>query len=99
MIENKKYFIDLINSSKANQFTAYYHYSGVGFKKAKVNLGIFRKEDNVLVGVLQSGCSYQENIRLDRYVKEPIDKDNYLELNRFCMADSEGKNSESQAIS
>lgn len=53
MIENKKYFIDLINSSKANQFTAYYHYSGVGFKKAKVNLGVFRKEDNLLVGVLQ----------------------------------------------
>lgn len=36
---------------------------------------------------------------MDRYVKEDISKDEYLELNRFCMADSEGKNSESQAIS
>jgi len=39
------------------------------------------------------------DIRLDRYVKEPLARENYLELNRFCMADSEGKNSESQAIS
>ena len=99
MIENNKYYIDSINSSKANKFTSYYHYSGVGFKKARVNLGIFDKQDNKLVGVLQWGCSYQEGIKLNRYVKESITKDEYLELNRFCMADSEGKNSESQAIS
>ena len=98
MIENKRYFIDQINSSKSYQFTSAWHYSGVGFKKAILNLGVFRKEDNLLVGVLQWGCSFQEKIRLDRYVKEPIEKIEYLELNRFCMADSEGKNSESQAI-
>ena len=98
IIENNKYFVDQVNSSKANQFTAYYHYSGVGFNKAILNLGVFNKETQQLVGVLQWGCSYQERIRLDRYVKEPIDKNEYLELNRFCMADSEGKNSESQAI-
>lgn len=96
---NNKYFVDQINSSKANKFTEVYHYSGTGFKKAILNLGVFRKEDNLLVGVLQWGCSYQNNIRLDRYVKEPIDKAEYLELNRFCMADSEGKNAESQGIS
>lgn len=99
MIENKKYFVDTINSSKANKFTAYYHYSGVGFKKAILNLGIYKKENNKLVGVLQWGCSYQDGIRLDRYVKNSIDKSEYLELNRFCMADSEEMNSESQAIS
>ena len=99
MLESKDYYIDLINSSKANKMTALYHYSGVGFKKAKINQGIYRKSDNLLVGVLQWGCSAQEGIRLDRYVKEPITKDEYLELNRFCMADSEGKNAESQAIS
>lgn len=99
MIESKDYYIDLINSTKANKMTELYHYSGVGFKKAKINQGIYRKSDNLLVGVLQWGCSAQEGIRLDRYVKEPITKDDYLELNRFCMADSEGKNAESQAIS
>ena len=99
MIENKIYYVDLLNSSKANQFTSAYHYSGIGFKKAKINLGVFRKTDNLLVGVLQWGVSAQEGIRLDRYVKEPITKEQYLELNRFCMADSEGKNAESQAIS
>ena len=99
MLESKDYYIDLINSSKANKMTALYHYSGVGFKKAKINQGIYRKSDNLLVGVLQWGCSAQEGIRLDRYVKEPIKKEEYLELNRFCMADSEGKNAESQAIS
>lgn len=99
MIENKTYFVDRINSSKANQFTEVYHYSGTGFKKAQYNLGIFRKEDKLLVGVLQWGTSYAVNISLNRYVQEPIKISEYLELNRFCMADSEGKNSESQAIS
>ena len=99
LIENKTYYIDLINSSKAYKFTSYWHYSGVGFKKAKINQGIYRKSDNKLVGVLQWGISAQEAIRLDRYVKDPITKNEYLELNRFCMADSEGKNAESQAIS
>ena len=53
LLESKHYYIDLINSSKANQFTSLYHYSGVGFKKAKVNQGIYRKTDDKLVGVLQ----------------------------------------------
>lgn len=99
MIENKDYYVDLINSTKANKMTELYHYSGVGFKKAKLNQGIYRKSDNLLVGVLQWGVSAQEGVRLDRYVKEPITKEEYFELNRFCMADSEGKNAESQAIS
>lgn len=99
MIENKKYYIDRLNSSKANRMTSLYHYSGVGFKKSILNLGVFRKDDDKLVGVLQFGCSFQEGIKLDRYVKENIAKEEYLELNRFSMADSEGKNSESQAIS
>ena len=59
--------------------TELYHYSGVGFKKAILNLGVFRNEDSKLVGVLQWGCSYQEKIRLDRYVKEDISKNEYLE--------------------
>lgn len=99
IIKNKKYFIAPINSSKANQFTCYYHYSHIGFKKAKLNLGIFDLNTQKLVGVQQWGCSAQEGIRLDRYVKEPITTNEYYELNRFCMADSEGTNSESQAIS
>lgn len=99
IVRNKKYFVAQINSSKANKFTCAYHYSHIGFKKAKLNLGIFDINTNRLVGVQQWGCSAQEGIRLDRYVKEPITTDEYYELNRFCMADSEGKNSESQAIS
>ena len=99
IVKNKKYFVAPINSSKANKFTCYYHYSHIGFKKAKLNLGIFDINTNKLVGVQQWGCPAQEGIRLDRYVKEPITTDEYYELNRFCMADSEGQNSESQAIS
>lgn len=99
MISNKKYFVAPVNSSKANQFVSYYHYSHTGFKKSQLNLGIFDKETNLLVGVLQWGVSAQEGIRLDRYVKESITTNEYYELNRFAMADSEPKNSESQAIS
>ena len=99
LIQNKKYFIDQVNSSKAYQFMCMYHYSHRGFKAAKINLGIFQKENNKLVGVLQWGRAAVHNIKLSRYVKEKINIDEYLELNRFAMADSEGKNSESQAIS
>ena len=99
MIKGKNYYITQLNSSKAYQFTSFYHYSGIGFKKAQLNLGVFRNNDNLLVGVLQWGVYEKEGIKLDRYVKEPINKEEYLELNRFCMADSEGKNAESQAIS
>ena len=99
IVRNKKYYVKQLNSSKANKMTELYHYSGVGFKKSKLNLGVYRNEDRKLVGVMQWGCSFQEGILLERYVKEPITIDEYLELNRFSMADSEGKNSESQAIS
>lgn len=92
------YYIKQINSSIAYQFTCAWHYSGIGFKKAQLNLGIFRQSDSRLVGVQQWGISAQEHVRLDRYVKEPITTKEYLELNRFCMADSEGRNSESKAI-
>lgn len=99
IITGKKYYVKPINSGKAYKFTSMYHYSRVGFRKSILNLGVFRNEDKKLVGVLQWGCSFQENIRLDRYVKEDIKKGAYLELNRFCMADEEAVNAESQAIS
>lgn len=99
MIENKKYFVALVNSSKACQFTAYYHYSKQPFRQAKLNLGVFNKETQQLVGVMQWGRSFAKDIKLKRYVKEDIDINQYFELNRFCMAEDEGKNSESQALS
>lgn len=99
LIRNKKYFIDEVNSSKANKFISAYHYSHRGFPAARLNLGIYDLESKKLVGVLQWGRSGAYNIKLNRYVKNPIKVEEYLELNRFAMADSEGKNSESQAIS
>lgn len=98
-IKNKIYFVDLIPRKYASKFTKSYHYSGISANKSKYNLGVFRISDKKLVGVLQWGVSFQKDIRLDRYVKENISLEEYLELNRFCMADSEGKNAESQAIS
>ena len=99
MIENKKYFIEEIDAATANKIMKQYHYSHQGFLGAKLNLGIFNKISHELVGALQWGRSAAHNIRLDRYVKESLSINEYYELNRFCMADSEGKNSESQAIS
>lgn len=98
LLESKKYFIDKINSTDANHFVSYYHYSHVGFKGAKYNLGIYNKKTNLLCGVLQWGRAAQSKIRLDRYVNEEIHLEEYLELNRFCMADEEERNSESESI-
>lgn len=99
MIKNNKYFIDEIDSNTSNKFMSQYHYSHNGFKGAKIHLGVFSNINNELVGVLQWGRSSAHNIRLERYVKEKISKEQYLELNRFSMSDNEEKNSESQAIS
>ena len=74
-VKNKKYYCKKIGSSRAYKFTSQYHYSGVGFKKSHVNLGIFRHEDELMVGVLQWGVSYQDSIKLNRYVKENINKE------------------------
>lgn len=62
MIENKKYYIDEINSSKAFKMTSLYHYSGTGFKKAILNLGIFRKEDNLMVGVYNGAVLFKKKL-------------------------------------
>ena len=98
MLESKDYYIDQINSSKAYKFTAYWHYSGVGFKKAKVNLGVFRKSDNLLVGVLQWGVSAQEGIRLDRYVREPITKEQYSALKKEAIKVRKMNSEEAQSF-
>ena len=48
IVRNKKYYVKQLNSSKANKMTELYHYSGVGFKKSKLNLGVYRNEERKL---------------------------------------------------
>ena len=54
MLESKHYYIDLINSTKAYRFTSYYHYSGVGFKKAKINKNIAQNSPRDKKNVVKS---------------------------------------------
>lgn len=99
IVSNQKYFVAPLNSSKAIKFVQTYHYSHQAFNRASLNLGVYDKSSNLLKGVMQWGISAAMNIKLDRYVKEPITNKEYFELNRFCMEEEEERNSESQAIS
>ena len=59
IVRNKKYYVKQLNSSKANKMTELYHYSGVGFKKSKLNLGVYRNEDRKLVKIKDLNSSIE----------------------------------------
>ena len=85
-VKDKTYYVRELNSTKANVFVSYYHHSGTGYKRANLNLGAYRHKDKKLVGVLQWGCSPQNQINLNSYVEEFVQTKEYLKLNRFCTA-------------
>lgn len=68
MIENKEYFVDQINSSKAYQFCKVYHNTHTGFKSGTLNLGIFKQNNKQLVGVSCWGSTFFRKENFDRFI-------------------------------
>lgn len=99
MKAREKYFLDEINCAKAQKFMRFHHNKNTYCINATLNLGIFRKDTQQLVGVAQLCPSYQENLLLNKYVKEDIINTEYLELHHFAMIKTEERNSETQALS
>lgn len=93
-VNNKTYVCLEITTKEANDIVKAYHYSGKVVKNSTLHLGIFNKQ-NELVGCLQFGTSMNQQTP-NRIVESG---DCMFELNRMVMADSEPRNSESQAIS
>lgn len=92
-VKGKKYTVKEIHAKDARDIVKKYHYSGKVVSNSKLHLGVFYCDS--LVGCLQYGPPMNG--------KKTISKlgipDGSLELNRMVMADSEPRNSESQAIS
>lgn len=87
------YEVKEIPSKEARDIVKRYHYSGKVVANSKIHLGLFR--DGILVGCLQYGPPMNGKKTSDKILKDV----EMMELNRMVMADTEPRNSESQAIS
>lgn len=93
-VSNNTYTVREIPSVDANAIVKKYHYSGKVVSNSALHLGIFNNS-NILVGALQYGYPMngaKTSLKIS-------DNENMFELNRMVLADSEPRNSESQAIS
>lgn len=87
-----KYTVKQVDAKLAREIVKRYHYSGKVVANSKIHLGVFSGEE--LVGCLQYGPPMNGSKTSDKIL--PGVK--MMELNRMVMADSEPRNSESQAI-
>lgn len=91
--------MDRIDYNVSKPFTQCYHNSNTSSKVPILNLGIFKRDTEKLVGVMQLINTDTSLDVLNRYTIDKIGKANFFEITRFCMADSEPCNAESQGIS
>ena len=86
--------IQMLPSTRANDFIRKNHYSGKIVNNSKLHFGIFYK--NKLEGVLQYGNSLDKS-KIIHLVKN-TKWNNFLELNRMALTDNLPKNAESRSI-
>ena len=87
-----------IDVKTARDLVRRYHYSGKVVPNSYLHLGVFDKQTNNLVGVLQYGTPMNAKKTPQKIVKDS-DSSEMMELNRMAMTDEAPKLSESQAIS
>jgi len=86
--------IQMLPSTRANNFIKENHYSGKVVPNSKLHFGVFYK--NKLEGVLQYGASMDKS-KIIGLVKD-TKWNNFLELNRMALTDNLPKNAESRSI-
>jgi len=91
------YEIREVSRSEATDLVQANHYSPVMPKHTKHWLGVF-KEDT-LVGVITLGWGTQPKHTIQKIINKDMTAQNYFEIGKMCMLDSEIKNSETQMIS
>lgn len=87
-----------IDVKTARDLVKRYHYSGKVVPNSYLHLGVFDKQTNNLVGVLQYGTPMNAKKTPQKIVKDS-NSNEMMELNRMAMTDEAPKLSESQAIS
>lgn len=91
---NGRFSVMEIDRKTACDLIITHHYSGKVARTSNVHLGVYKEDE--LVGVLQFG--HMMNTALRTKVVAGTAENQYLELSRMWIADSAGRNSESQAI-
>jgi len=86
-----------ISKVEATELVQENHYSPVMPKLTKLWLGIFREES--LVGVITLGWGTKPKHTIQKIVNKDMTSDDYYEIGKMCMLDSEKSNSESQMLS
>ncbi len=93
----KKYQIRKVTREEATELVQANHYSPVMPKLTKEWLGVFKKEK--MVGVVTLGWGTRPLHTIQKIVSKDLTSQDYFEIGKMCMLDSEPKNSESQMIS
>lgn len=96
-VSNKNYYVKEIQSKDGTAFVKQYHYSGKVVSNSKLHIGVFKKDNDDLVGVLSFGYPMNPKKTPGKLVEGSTHLDMF-ELNRMAMTDDAPKFSESQAI-
>lgn len=95
MVTGKNYYVKEVPRKTTDPIVKRLHYSGKVVSNSKLSLGVFDKNNDNIVGVLQFGYptnGYKTSSKFHN-------SERMYELNRMVMEDEEPRNSESQAIS
>jgi len=91
------YEIKKIDKVTATELVQANHYSPVMPKLTKHWLGVFKNDE--LVGVITLGWGTQPKHTIQKIVSKDLASEDYYEIGKMCLLDSEIKNSETQMIS
>lgn len=94
---NKKYEIKEVSREVATELVQANHYSPVMPKLTKHWLGVFREEN--LVGAITLGWGTKPLHTIQKVVNKDMTSDDYYEIGKMCMLDTEPRNSETQMLS
>lgn len=95
-IQNKKYYIEEVESRVATKLIKEFHYSGKAVSNSNLHLGIYCLETDNLMGALQLGPPLNGVSTPFKY--SDLDPKEMRELNRMVMTDDAPKFSESMAL-
>ncbi len=96
-MSDKKYQIREVPKKEAIELVQQNHYSPVMPKLTKHWLGVFKGEE--MVGVVTLGWGTRPKHTIQKVVNEDLTSNDYYEIGKMCMLDSEPRNSETQMIS
>ncbi len=94
---NKKYEIKEVDRSVATELVQANHYSPVMPKLTKHWLGVYKEGE--MVGAITLGWGTKPLHTIQKVVNKDMTSEDYFEIGKMCMLDSEPRNSETQMLS